>query len=680
MGMDAARMRRATIATIATITALVLGTAGAGWALPPIVDADDDRHVDTVETALGSDPNDAASTPESVALAGSCFDDLDNDGDGTVDIDDPGCTVPAPVDDKFPPAGSDVFDSSLSLDDYALDVAGNVCLVDFDASGPVAVSRAAPTGEPLPSIDVEIVAMQLDGTGTILPGSAGCPVPPGDYDLTVVERFAQASPGLVKDTTPDAATDFPADSFFDVFFDIVVDVNGFDVILPGGPPGGPAGGPVRVTNQIATLPPYHGGKNSLCYEVPGLAHEHCPKAPPDHYTCYKSKFDPKFTKREVLIQDQFDPTGSQHRVLKPFWFCAPAAKNGEPLYEETGHLKCYKVKKQKRKTTVQVQNQFGVRMVEVKKSQLLCLATAKNDEGTPTQLDDFLCYKGKFTPKPAKRDVTLVDQFGIVETKTKKPLFLCNPAAVDGSPIENRLNHLECHAIKPRKVKVTATAVNAFGTETVTTKKAVALCVPSGKNEQVTTTTTLPPGTTTTTLPGGDLLVEYGIQHDVETSAVCFKITGPPNASADVRLTGPGDFDMQVPVALDGSGMGSGQFTISQFGSYTLSAQAGSAMGSVPVNVGPGEVPCPGSTSGRAVLLDFDTGPYPATTILCLDQVIGGCVAGEDACTGDHLHQSIGLVGEGGSFPDPNGAECGHGQIIPSQSGCGPDTVPVCVS
>jgi hypothetical protein len=272
-------------------------------------------------------------------------------------------------------------------------------------------------------------------------------------------------------------------------------------------------------------------------------------------------------------------------VLKPLWLCAPAAKNGEPLYEETGHLECYKLKKRKLRRIVQVQNQLGVRTVETKKSQLLCLATAKNEEGTPTQLDDFLCYSGKFTPKPASRDVTLVDQFGILETETKAPQLLCNPAAVDGSPIANPRTHLECHKIAPRKVKVTATAVNAFGTETVTTRKAVALCVPSGKTEQVTTTTTstLPSETTTSTI-----------------------------------------------------------------------------------------------LTGRGVLLDAQTGTIAAGTVLCLDRVLGGCVAGPDACAGDHLHGGIGVVGEIGTFPDPNPPACGHGQIVPDHPGCGPDDVPAC--
>jgi hypothetical protein len=58
--------------------------------------------------------------------------------------------------------------------------------------------------------------------------------------------------------------------------------------------------------------------------------------------------------------------------------------------------------------------------------------------------------------------------------------------------------------------------------------------------------------------------------------------------------------------------------------------------------------------------------------------VLGGCVAGPDACAGDHLHGGIGVVGEIGTFPDPNPPACGHGQIVPDHPGCGPDDVPAC--
>jgi len=598
--MGAAWWRTVPVAT----AALLVAVGGIGRALPPSFDADDDGHVDAIETRLSSDPADAASTPESVALAGSCFDGLDNDGDAAVDDADSGCTVLAPATDKFPAAGLDVFDSTMTLDDYALAVGGGTCLVDFAATGPVVVQRTSPSGEPMPVIDVEMIAMQLTGTGTILSGGSNCPVTPGDYEVTVVESAGQASAGQVRDTTADAATDFPADSFFDVFFDLIVDVNGTDVVLPGGPPNGPAGDPVHVQNQINGIPPYHGGKNPLCYEVAGLAHEHCPKAPPDHYTCYASKFSPRFQKREVLLRDQFDAdAGTQHRALRPLLFCNPAAKNGEPLYEPTGHLKCYTLKPEKQRRVAQVRNQFGLRTVETKISQVLCLASEKNDEGEPTELDDFECYRGKFTPRFAKRDITLVDQFGTVDTEVKKPQLLCNPASRDGQPIRNPLAHLECFALKPRRVRQTVTVRNDWGEETVVTKKAVMVCVPSGKSEGTATTTTLPPGSTTTstssttTLPstGIDLVTSYTHPTPgVPPSFVCGRVSGPPAAMVDILVTGPGVIgNGMVMLQLDGSGTAPFQVPIDSFGTYQVRATFGSQVEMAPVNVGPTPATCP---------------------------------------------------------------------------------------
>jgi hypothetical protein len=182
--------------------------------------------------------------------------------------------------------------------------------------------------------------------------------------------------------------------------------------------------------------------------------------------------------------------------------------------------------------------------------------------------------------------------------------------------------------------------------------------------------------TTTTTTPTG-ILIEYGIRHGIGMSFVCFKVTGPANGSAAVRLVGPG-LDESTTVPLDGAGMGTGEITIFSFGSYTLSAQAGAASTEVPVNVGPAEIPCPGATSGRAVALDNQTGTLAAGTIVCLDRVSGGCIAPQDACPGSHLHGAIGIADGGGPFADPNQPACGHGQIVMSQSGCGSDSVPGC--
>jgi hypothetical protein len=581
---------------------LVSLSSGPVLALPASIDADNDGHVDGIETALGANPNDAGSTPESLIVPPTCLDGVDNDGDGATDLDDPECTqteVPPPAETTFPAAGDDKFESSLMLDEYPLDTPFGLCRATVEADGPTVVMRGAPAdlGGGLREIDVEIIAMQLTGTATIL-ADPGCGLPAGEVPVTVFEDPAQASSGKVTDTTPDPATDFPAESFFDIFFQIDTPVG----ILPGGPPNGPAGDPVHVENEIHTIPPYHGGKNTLCYEVPGLTHQHCPKAPPDHHTCYKAKFSPKFSKRTVTLRDQFDAdTGSDHRVLKPQFFCNPASKNGEPLYEPTGHLTCYRLQPKKAKQRVLVRNQFGLRTVKTKKSQLLCVPSEKNTEGAPQQLDHFKCYNGQFKPKLQKRDITLVDQFGILETRVLKSLVLCNPVSKNGEPIASPLNHLECFKLRPKKVRQTVTMRDQFGEQTVKTKKAVMVCAPSSKTEvTVTTSTTIPSETTTTTtstptttLPGGGLEVTVGYNHVMPgLSVVCGLVFGPPNAMGTVSVTGPGT-DETVNIMTDGSGVANFQVDIFSFGDYMVTATIGTQMGIGNVTVGPAQSTCP---------------------------------------------------------------------------------------
>jgi Bacterial TSP3 repeat len=68
------------------------GGSGDGEVTSPcIVDADGDDVDDWTEEAFGSDPGDAASTPEHLYFPGSCEDALDNDGDGATDDADKGC-------------------------------------------------------------------------------------------------------------------------------------------------------------------------------------------------------------------------------------------------------------------------------------------------------------------------------------------------------------------------------------------------------------------------------------------------------------------------------------------------------------------------------------------------------------------------------------------------------------
>ncbi|HXJ32998.1 MAG TPA: hypothetical protein VMS22_03085 [Candidatus Eisenbacteria bacterium] len=479
-------------------TLLLWGTFA--YALPAAVDTDQDGYLDGLETLLGSDPADATKTPESVANPPACLDGIDNDGDGATDIDDPGCLVPPAVEDVFPPSGIDVFDSHMTLDGYDLATPFGVCTVDFDAHGPTVVRRGDPIdlGGGLRQIDTEMLAMELTGIATVV-GGVGCALPTGDVMVTVFEDPMQTSVGKVTDTNPDPTKDFKADSFFDVFFD--VDVGG--TVLQGGPPGGPPGAPVHVTNQVASLPPYHSATNPDCYQVAGLAHEHCPKSPPDHFKCYTAKF-PKFTKQQVTLLDQFGQRQAQ--VLKPRFLCTPSTKGNEPLYNETNHLTCYAVKPEKLKHTVTIHNQFGQGQVTTKKTSLLCLPTEKNGEGAAIEVDHFFCYTGKFPGGPAKRDVRMVDQFKTEENKAGRAIVLCNPVSKNGEGIRNPLDHLVCYALKPQREKRTVSISNQFGTADVKITKSAMLCTPTGKVDNETTTTTTTPVTTTTQPPGRALV------------------------------------------------------------------------------------------------------------------------------------------------------------------------------
>jgi hypothetical protein len=591
-----------------------------GAALTPDADGDGDGHASAVEQLLGSDPADAASTPESVAVADSCFDGADNDGDGLVDGDDPGCTGQAPAGTTFPPdPGRDIFDSSMDLDDYELVVGSGTCRVDFSARGPVIVERGAPSGGAMPVIETELLAMQLTGEASVLATSSGCPVPPGTYMVSVLEDPGQTSAGEVRDTTPDPATDFPADSFFDVFFEIQVDLNGQSVRLPGGPPGGPAGAAVRVENVVDTLPPYHGGENSLCYEVPGLAHEHCPKAPPDHYACYTAKFQPKPAKRDVTVGDQFEDD-VRVTVKKPIMLCTPVAKNGEPIFDRTEHLSCYQEKPRKVERDVTVYHQFGQGLtVTTKKATTLCLPANKNDEGEPVELDPYQCYLSKFQ-KIDRQDVSLADQFGTVQAQVKKGTLLCNPASLDGTAILNPLEHLSCYRLKGPRVKQEVTVTDDFiGTPaaTVVTKKLVMLCLPTGKQEGTSTTvpggsttstttgtdisttsTTTVTGPTTTTIPLTEVTVVGSYEHVApgEFSVVCgFGQTDPPlpGAIGTLLIDGPDPFMLNQTLPFDQMGVGPYCAIINQFGQYDVQIDVGGFFGETTIDVVEQPATCP---------------------------------------------------------------------------------------
>ncbi|MBI3770147.1 MAG: hypothetical protein HY271_16870 [Deltaproteobacteria bacterium] len=136
--------------------------------------------------------------------------------------------------------------------------------------------------------------------------------------------------------------------------------------------------------------------------------------------------------------------------------------------------------------------------------------------GSSPGLDHFACYKlkvakakGKALPLPTfrPRQVTVTDQFGTRVLELKKPQRLCAPAdkAGEDPSAPTHAQHLVCYAAKlakttPKQVKFPKTRVavaDQFGAQVVDAQTIEEVCVPSLKDPPAPTPT--PPATPTPT-------------------------------------------------------------------------------------------------------------------------------------------------------------------------------------
>ena len=105
----------------------------------------------------------------------------------------------------------------------------------------------------------------------------------------------------------------------------------------------------------------------------------------NHYKCYdvkETEDTPKFEKREVTLSDPNFGETKVFEVKKPKHLCVPVDKNGEGIVDEENHLMCYDLKKIKdqpkfEKRNVFTNNQFEPEDLEVKKEHQLCVPSVK---------------------------------------------------------------------------------------------------------------------------------------------------------------------------------------------------------------------------------------------------------------------------------------------------------------
>lgn len=108
----------------------------------------------------------------------------------------------------------------------------------------------------------------------------------------------------------------------------------------------------------------------------------------DHYKCYKVKISenaPKFPKDvQAAVLDQFEDR--LYDVKKPTRLCTPVGKDGAPIFNQAGHLMCYKVKPADNEPKhirvngqIHVNNQFGTdQRLDTVKEDELCVPAVKN--------------------------------------------------------------------------------------------------------------------------------------------------------------------------------------------------------------------------------------------------------------------------------------------------------------
>jgi hypothetical protein len=165
-----------------------------------------------------------------------------------------------------------------------------------------------------------------------------------------------------------------------------------------------------------------------------------------------------------------------------------AQHNVNPI--SLSHFKCYKARETSTprfaRRNVTLVDQFGPTTPEVQSPLRLCNPVDKNGEGIPDPTAHLMCYRIKEARGP-RRDVTVRNQLGEQALTVIKPETLCVPAAKDAVPLSSAagafLNHFKCYRVKGQGFQQqTVSLADQFETRTTTLVKPRLLCTPVDKN------------------------------------------------------------------------------------------------------------------------------------------------------------------------------------------------------
>lgn len=215
----------------------------------------------------------------------------------------------------------------------------------------------------------------------------------------------------------------------------------------------------------------------------------------NHFMCYEvRRREPRFdTVAGVSLEDQFGPGEVTVRYRKRI--CNPADKNGEDPTAPTDdeHLMAYEIRQRDPRfqaiRDVRAVNQLGDITFDVVRPDRIMVPTAKDLVAPPPPLvnpsvDHFKCYRIRHA-RTRVDGLNVTDQFGDLVVNVKRPLRFCVPADKNMEGINDPASHLMCYKVKtvPRRLMAGATLniVNQLEDTPIVLTGPRELCVPSLK-------------------------------------------------------------------------------------------------------------------------------------------------------------------------------------------------------
>jgi hypothetical protein len=234
--------------------------------------------------------------------------------------------------------------------------------------------------------------------------------------------------------------------------------------------------------------------------APGGDHEcECPPGPLDSYLCYKTS-----VAREIspTLSDAFDSGVYEGTKMKQF--CIPADRDSIGVTDEVTSLSVMGIKgPHAKQSAVRVLVGTDEFFFDTKKASTLMVPATRSYTAAPPALnpgndvDHYRCLKvahSKDTARlPKGTTVDVDDDLGLRGVELKKPSSLCVPTDKNGEGIKRPEDHLLCYKAKPliKHTRDNVRVLDQFSQTVASFKGEAELCVPALR----------PPPATTTTLP-----------------------------------------------------------------------------------------------------------------------------------------------------------------------------------